>query len=411
MITERGAGLLIGSAFAWLMGRFLGVPELYVVACATLGLVILAVVAVWLSTTRLEVQRDLTPAQVAWGSRTLVTVRLRNNGRFGSGLVLVGDDVPFTLADAPRFAVPVLPRHHQAVLSYELAGVGRGRYGIGPARIRLRDPFGLAERVRLVGPTSTLIVYPRVVGLAAVPTAERRGEGGVRRRALLNSGDEFATIREWAPGDDVRMVHWPSSAHRSRLMVRQFEQPYEPLATLVCDTRAAVHVGVGSESTVETAVTAVASIAAHLHAHGHRLRVRLPDDTAKLTADDYDLIMDRLAVAAPSAASALAPTLAAVAGRTAGGLLVAALAPPRTNSPTAAADMEAIVAAGRGYSVRIALIVNTAGRLITDPPAHAMSTALHRAGWRTAVVQSVADVPDAWAQVAGQGALTLGGSR
>lgn len=421
MVTERGAGLLIGAAFTWLLGRFLGVPELYIVAGTGCALVGLAVASVWLSATRLEASRTVAPARIAWGGQTVVRMELRNAGRLPSGLMLVSDDVPYTLADAPRFAVPGLGRNGMVPLAYELRGAGRGRYHLGPARVRLRDPFGLAERMRRVGDTAELVVYPRVERLqGAAPVAPRQGEGSVQRRALLHAGDDFAGIREWAPGDDVRLVHWPSSAHRNRLMVRQFEQPWEPLATLVCDTRAVVHRGAGPDSTLEIAITAIASAAAHLDQHGHRLRMALPEDRQVPEVADVHHVMDRLAVAAPSLEPSLAPCLGALAGRGAGGLLVAALGAAGTGPANVRPgreplpghpDVPGLITAGRPYSVRIALIVDTAPRPGADRPAATLAATLRGAGWRTVLLRPGASIADAWQRVAGAAALTAGGAR
>jgi uncharacterized protein (DUF58 family) len=410
MVTERGAGVLIGAAFAWLLGRFLGVPELYVLTAGALALTALSVAAVWRSAGRLDAERAVSPTRVGWGRRTQVTLTLRNRGRLATGLLLVVDEAPYGLADGPRFVLGGLPRAGHAAVGYELSGAARGRYLLGPALVRLRDPFGLAERTRPVGERSELVVYPRVDHLGhGVPAAPRQGEGGRRPRALLHAGDEFSTIREWNAGDDIRLVHWPSSAHRARLMVRQFEQPYEPQATLWCDTRSAVHRGTGAESTVETAISAAASVSELLGGYGHRLRLLLPDDL-DLAQADPQRIMDRLAEAAPSQRTSLAGPLALLAGRAGGGLLIAVVAPPVGAGTGLHPDTVALLSAGRAYSVRIALVVDTAAMPRAGQPAAAMAAALHAGGWRTAVHRPGTPLAQSWRRVAGAAALAAGGA-
>lgn len=74
-------------------------------------------------------------------------------------------------------------------------------------------------------------------------------------------------------GDDLRRVHWKSTARTGELMVRREEQPWESRATVVLDTRAAGHRGDGPTASFEWAVSAAASIAVHLRQAGYKLRL------------------------------------------------------------------------------------------------------------------------------------------
>lgn len=414
MVTERGAALLIASAFAWLLGRFLGVPELYVLAAAAASLVALGLAAVWLSGVRLSARRGLAPERIAWGGRSRVVLELRNTGRLPTGTLLVHDETSRILGDAPRFVVPGLRRRGAVRLAYEAHGNARGRYPVGPVHVRVRDPYGLAERGRLVGEPTTLVVYPRVEPLAGgVPLAPRQGGGGRQRRSLLHAGDEFSTVREWAPGDDIRLVHWPSTAHRARLMVRQFEQPLEPEVTLLVDTRAAVHSGAGPVSTMETAITAAASVAHHLDGQRQRMRLHLPDDRLPPASEPLPRVMDRLAEADAAVEESLGPVLGRCAATRAGGLLVAVLAPPPVDDPAAMSahpDVRALVSATRGYSVRTAFVVDTVARANARRPADLFARTLAAAGWRTATLRPGTPVTEAWGRLAPAG-VAAGGAR
>ncbi len=242
MITRRGALLLVGAVALWALGRFLGVSELYVVAGATAALVAAGVAAVRLSTATISVRRRVTPSRIPGGGHGTVAIDVRNDARFPAALMLAEDACHHALSDPPRFVVAGLGAGRTTTLHYPLAGETRGRYVVGPLRVRVRDAFGVAQRLRRYSNTDEVVVYPRIepLGGPANPGSPR-GSGSSDVRRLFTVGDEFYTMREYVQGDDLRQVHWPSTAHRQTLMVRQQEQPWQAQATVFCDTRQAAH--------------------------------------------------------------------------------------------------------------------------------------------------------------------------
>jgi uncharacterized protein (DUF58 family) len=75
---------------------------------------------------------------------------------------------------------------------------------------------------------------------------------------------EDVTTREYRRGDDLRRVHWRSTARTGELMVRREEQPWQSRATVVLDSRRTAHRGTGAASSLEWLVAAAASVAVHL---------------------------------------------------------------------------------------------------------------------------------------------------
>jgi uncharacterized protein (DUF58 family) len=150
----------------------------------------------------------------------------------------------------------------------------RGKFTVGPMRVRLSDPFGLVVLDRTFMSTSHLIVTPRVVDLPAVPLSGAwTGAGDNRPRAFASGSAEDVTVREYRRGDDLRRVHWRSSAHAGELMVRREEQPWQSRATLFLDNRKYAHRGLGAASSLEHAVSLAASIAVHLVQRGFMVRL------------------------------------------------------------------------------------------------------------------------------------------
>jgi uncharacterized protein (DUF58 family) len=141
-------------------------------------------------------------------------------------------------------------------------------------KVGLSDPFGLVHLERTFQSRSTLVVTPYVVPLPPIPLSGAwTGSGDNRPRAFASGSAEDVTVREYRRGDDLRRVHWRSSAHAGELMVRREEQPWQSRATLFIDNRTFAHRGTGVASSLEHAVTVAASVAVHLVQRGFSVRL------------------------------------------------------------------------------------------------------------------------------------------
>jgi uncharacterized protein (DUF58 family) len=165
--------------------------------------------------------------------------------------------------------IPVLGPGSGAEASYELPTERRGVIAVGPLSISAGDPFGLVERrVEGAGP-GRLVVHPRIRPVLPVPgSASRDARLGRTHPARAPRGDDFFALREYEVGDDLRRVHWRSTARTGDLMLRQDELRFGEMATVLVDTRAVTHHG----DSFERALEAAASVAAALVDDGRRLR-------------------------------------------------------------------------------------------------------------------------------------------
>jgi uncharacterized protein (DUF58 family) len=109
-----------------------------------------------------------------------------------------------------------------------------------------------------------LTVVPAVHPLPLIKLGGAWESGGERvSRSVAIRGDDDAATREYRNGDDLRKVHWRSTARVGKLMVRREERPWQARATLLLDTRADSHRGDGPGSSFEWAVSAIASVGAY----------------------------------------------------------------------------------------------------------------------------------------------------
>jgi uncharacterized protein (DUF58 family) len=273
-LTTRGRAFLAAGATATVCAIFLGYDELVRVG----GLLVLVpLVTAWFlgrSRYRLGLVRTLTPSQVVAGQPSRVSIDLTNDGRMPTGLLLLEDQIPYVLGSRPRFVVDRMGARWKRQIGYAVRSDVRGKFTVGPMKVRLSDPFGMVELDRTFQTTSSLVVTPRVVPLPAVPLSGAwTGSGDNRPRAFASGSAEDVTVREYRRGDDLRRVHWRSSAHAGELMVRREEQPWQSRATLFLDNRKLAHAGTGPASSLEYAVMVAASIGVHLIQRGFSVRL------------------------------------------------------------------------------------------------------------------------------------------
>lgn len=137
----------------------------------------------------------------------------------------------------------------------------RGVFEIGPWSVHMSDPFGLFDVTLHYPEVDTFTVYPPVAHLPDImlPRGDAAGAALRHERAYADT-TVSAGVRSYAPGDALRRVHWPTTARRRELYVKQFD--LEPAGDLwiLLDLDTAVQAGVDPESTIEVGITIAASL-------------------------------------------------------------------------------------------------------------------------------------------------------
>lgn len=320
MLTRRGWIAGSGSVVAAGAGRFFGIIEFIVLAVAGLALVGTAVVWTRTRRVRMRIQRSTQPARVHAGGTARVELAITNLG--GPAPVLQLND-PVTGTLGARLCVgPLLPAE-RVQAAYLLPTARRGRLEIGPVDIAVADPLGLARMSIGSGPRTTLVVYPATQTL--VPPRLARGPEPLGVAAdvhtLQRIGEDFYALRDYTAGDDVRRIHWPSTARLGRPMVREDEVPRRSRVTVVLDTRSSTL----DEERFELAVSAAASVVlacASRHDPLRLLTVAGADTGFVTSGEGLAQVFDHLAEISTSGAGTLRGTLAAAASASPGAVVV-----------------------------------------------------------------------------------------
>jgi uncharacterized protein (DUF58 family) len=323
-LTTRGRSFIAAAAAAALSALILGEKDLLRVAVLLVALPLLAAAYVGRSRYRLACTRTLEPQRIPVGALARVRLRLQNLSRLVTGTMLLEDRLPYALGTRPRLVLERLAAHQASAVAYTVRADVRGRYEVGPLVVRLTDPFGLCELTRSFPSVDRLTVIPEVVPLPMIRLAgEHTGSGESRARSVAVHGEDDAATREYRHGDDLRRVHWRSTARVGDLMVRREEQPWENRATVLLDTRGHGHRGEGPTSSFEWAVSAAASIAVHLRHSGYQLRLvtsRVDLDANEMTGDG--LLLDHLAEVKTHSRADLGTLVDRVRARSDGGLVI-----------------------------------------------------------------------------------------
>lgn len=258
MLTRQGWLCLWGGVALIVVARLLGIAELYVFGAVALGLVVTAVAYVRLIRLDLQVDRSVHPSHVHAGQLSRVEVRIRNVRASATPVLRLRDPVSGTTG--ADLLVPPLDQGAASTASYRLPTDHRGIIKVGPLRVVVGDPFGLAHANALAAPEVEVTVYPVVDDIRPVPYTSGTDPlaGTLHPHALGRVGDDFYALRPYVVGDDLRRIHWPSTARHDELLVRQQEQPWQGRTTVLLDVRRATQ----DSASFEAAVSAAASVVA-----------------------------------------------------------------------------------------------------------------------------------------------------
>ncbi len=398
-LTGRGQVFLALGIVVVALGTLLGFPDITRAGVLVLCLPVLAVALGWRPASPVALQRHVEPALVAPDTEARVVLTFTGRGPRLTPLQMAEEDIDPLLGPAPRFLLPRMEPGERHTVAYRVSSPFRGAHDLGPLRLERHDPFGMTTAQVLLPARGQLVVLPRIEALG--PDRVHGGglgrEGQVPHMVALH-GEDDVSVRAYRDGDDLRRVHWPTTAHRGELMVRQEDRPARRRAVLLLDPRAGAYLGAGEA--FEWAVRAVASVAVHLAGEGYAVHVVGAGEPAetRLAAQ-----LRALAVAEPTT-DGLTTQVREAHALTAEGAVVLAVVSDR--HPQAVLSVPAVRSPG---SLGVALVLDTASFAdVAAAPADdgGLAPVFTAAGWRTQVVRDGDSVPAAWsAATSGVGGL------
>ncbi|MBV9848474.1 MAG: DUF58 domain-containing protein [Armatimonadetes bacterium] len=338
----NGAAVFIG-----IVGVIFHVDQMYLMAVA-LGLL------PWASRQIGRVMADgiacerRLPAMCGVGEAVPVTLTLTNTGRLPKLALWVMDRLPRWLRPVGERAAVIMhlrPGESRAV-TYLLEPERRGVHPVGPALVEMTDPLGFHSFVQRVGEQAEIVVYPTPLPLRRVFFAGAAAPGWRTQEAarVRGPGTEFQGVREYQPGDELRHVHWRTTARTGALAVAEYAQGASRDAVIALDLSRAAYAdtGEGDQSALEYAVTLAVSLCDFLLRQGHAVRLLTPRDAAGLAPPaagpaQMPRILETLARVEADSPLTLAETLARARLRPAAGTALIYITPDWDDPALAAA--------------------------------------------------------------------------
>ena len=418
--TVRGWCFLVAAVVCLAAATWLGRKDVLALSLFLGMLPLLSSLAMWLFKPRVLLKRSVDPALVTVGDAASVTLRVRRRSPFGGprrgpgtgatrdrAAVEVHETVDPLLGTDRDFSVPV----SGVPVGYTVRPRRRGIHELGPATVRVQDPFGVVSEILDVAERTSLHVAPEPVELTELASTRMRETGGdPSRRAQPQPGPDNVTTREYRHGDPMRRVHWAASARHGRLMVRQEDPRSTRKAVLVLDTDREHWPGqrlwagvLASTEQFEWGVRAAASVLEHLTRR----------ETVVYALDDRGRPLPRGDVAAaqlPDTAVTDDIATEVVNGLSRAELVARAEPAPHEDPLAERLDREALthpvllltgrlpVAAAHRYVAAAARSSAASVIMVLDPPLQRPASAdvFEAAGWPVVLTAAGTDVDTAW---------------
>lgn len=296
-ITALGIGACIAMIVSYAVGWWLGWIEFIAVAAGFLVALLLGLPFV-IGGKPLAISRTIEPARVSVGGQASSLLTVSNPGRSPSAPRLVEDriarvartlEIPALAPGASTQAVASLPTRRRAVVE------------VGPALITRADPLGLYRRDLGQTGVTHLWVHPRVTALPSMRSGFVKDLEGPTYDSSPAGDVAFHAIREYSPGDDVRHIHWMSTARTGSLMVRHFVDNRRPYLGILVDSDPDALDGDGFELALEIAASHVVSSASD----GRPIALWVGDQEiqTQTTPADQRTALDRLCISSQRAPS------------------------------------------------------------------------------------------------------------
>jgi uncharacterized protein (DUF58 family) len=234
--TIVGLLVLVGLAGALITGEAFYVHLLY------LGVLILVVAWIWVRTVARSLRLSRRPEfwRASVGDIFKEQYEISNPSRLPGSWVELYNAMPIPAAAGSRLLTRLNPGDTQTYIGRTWL-TRRGGFPVGPTVLSISDPLGIFQIQRRYEAERALVVLPMIVPITAFLSPPGFLPGGqVIRRKAMEITPHAAGVRAYVPGDPLRRIHWPTTARRGELIVKEFEQDPQAEVWLFLDAQEGV---------------------------------------------------------------------------------------------------------------------------------------------------------------------------
>ncbi len=255
-LAARGKWALLLAGPIALIGWALGATEFYVIAGAAIAVPLLGLLYVATRRFAVTAERTVNPLWVTAGEATHVSLIAVNRGRRSTPVLRANDAFGVNGRSAEALLAPLAAGQRDS-FSYRVTSLRRGVVPVGPLGVTVTDPLRTARATTPVLEPTPVVVYPPIelVSPFLSGSGDDLSAHGRSRQIGGPAEEEFFALRPYQTGDELRAVHWRTSARLGRLMVRQHETPRRGRMTVVVDCRASHNTAVSLELLLSAAAS------------------------------------------------------------------------------------------------------------------------------------------------------------
>ena len=283
-MTDQGRMVFLLACAFFLAAYVNGATILYLIAFFALALLLASSLMAWAGTRNMSCQRKLPDSAIFCNDPYPTAIILSEQSPRRRWLKIIDqhenlnssiitfrhmlistNDITSFQAQVAGESVNMEAQENNArrlTINDEIKFLQRGRHILGPIQINSYDPFGLCYKQKIFVFTESILVYPQAL---PVPDIVFSGNGGVKEteiREKVRAGEtvDFFGVRPYVQGDDLRRIHWKSSAHSGDLMVKEYEFHSSGGIHIILDLQQEQHQGKDDFSSLEYAVVIATSL-------------------------------------------------------------------------------------------------------------------------------------------------------
>ncbi|HCQ20692.1 MAG: hypothetical protein AN481_12085 [Aphanizomenon flos-aquae LD13] len=207
--------LIAGIFISPILSMILGIDQTIIIICLfDITVFIFMVIDIWrIKANGVEITREL-PLRLSIGRDNSVILKVQA-GKVDT-VIQVRDYYPQEFAVSENTITANIYANQNQELIYTVYPNQRGEFSWGNIQVRQLGMWGLGWYDRQIPQNTQVKVYPDLIGLRSLSIRlTLQSSGSIRKIRQMGIGTEFAELRNYRSGDDLRFIDWKATARRA----------------------------------------------------------------------------------------------------------------------------------------------------------------------------------------------------